>query len=43
VIDANGVIRDNGLVFFQESLYGTSTSDKMIEALVAEAEKASKK
>jgi thiol-disulfide isomerase/thioredoxin len=43
VIDGNGVIRDNGLVFFQESLYGSRTPDKMIEALVAEAEKASKR
>jgi thiol-disulfide isomerase/thioredoxin len=43
VIDGNGVIRDNGLVFFQESLYGSTTPDKMIEALVAEAEKASKR
>ena len=43
VIDGNGVIRDNGLVFFQESLYGSSTSHKMIEALIAEAEEASKR
>jgi hypothetical protein len=43
VIDGNGVIRDNGLVFFRESLYGSSRSDKMIEALIAEAEEASKR
>ena len=42
VIDANGVIRDNGLVYFEE-IYGSKTPDKMIESLVAEAEKASKR
>jgi hypothetical protein len=41
VIDGNGVIRDDGLVYHQV-LFGSSTPDKMIEALVAEAEKASK-
>jgi thiol-disulfide isomerase/thioredoxin len=42
VIDGNGVIRDDGLVYHQV-LFGSSTPDKMIEALVAEAEKASKR
>ena len=41
VIDANGVIRDNGLVYFYE-IYGSKTPDKMIESLVAEVEKATK-
>ncbi len=41
-IDGNGVIRDDGLVYFQE-LYRSSTPDRMIETLVAEAEKASKR
>ena len=42
VIDANGVIRDDGLVYFDE-LYEGKTPDKVIESLVAEAEKASKR
>jgi len=42
VIDGNGVIRDDGLVYFQE-LYRSSTPDKTIETLVAEAEEASKR
>jgi thiol-disulfide isomerase/thioredoxin len=42
VIDANGVIRDNGLVYFDE-IYGRKTPDKMIESLVAETEKAAKR
>lgn len=41
VIDGSGVIRDNGLVYFHE--LESSTPDKMIETLVADAEKASKK
>lgn len=41
VIDANGVIRDDGLVYFDE-IYGRKRPDKMIESLVAELEKASK-
>ena len=41
VIDANGVIRDNGLVYFDE-IYGRGTPDKLIESLVAELEKATK-
>jgi thiol-disulfide isomerase/thioredoxin len=41
VIDANGVIRDNGLVYF-EDIHDSKTPDKTIESLVAEAEKASK-
>jgi thiol-disulfide isomerase/thioredoxin len=41
VIDANGVIRDDSLVYFHD-LYSSDTPDKMIEALVAEVEKASK-
>jgi len=47
VIDANGVIRDDGLVYFKE-IYGrktpdNKTPDKMIESLVAEVEKATKR
>jgi thiol-disulfide isomerase/thioredoxin len=42
VIDGNGVIRDDGLVYFQER-YRSSTPDKAIETLVAEAERASKR
>jgi thiol-disulfide isomerase/thioredoxin len=42
VIDANGVIRDNGLVYFDE-IYGRKRPDKMIESLVAELEKATKR
>ncbi len=47
VIDANGVIRDDGLVYFEE-IYGrktpdNKTPDKMIESLVAELEKATKR
>ena len=42
VIDANGVIRDDGLVYFDE-IYGRKTPDKMIEGLVAEVEKAAKR
>jgi hypothetical protein len=42
VIDANGVIRDDGLVYFDE-IYGRKTPDKMIESLVAEVEKATKR
>jgi thiol-disulfide isomerase/thioredoxin len=42
VIDANGVIRDDGLVYFEE-IYGRKTPDKMIESLVAEVEKATKR
>jgi hypothetical protein len=42
MIDANGVIRDNGLVYFEE-LYQSKTPDKAIENLVAEAEKATKR
>jgi thiol-disulfide isomerase/thioredoxin len=41
VIDGNGVIRDDGFVYFQE-LYESSTPDKTIQTLVAEAEKASR-
>ena len=40
-IDANGVIRDDGLVYFDE-IYGRGTPDKMIESLVAGVEKATK-
>jgi hypothetical protein len=42
VIDANGVIRDNGLVYFDE-IYGRKTPEKIIESLVAETEKAAKR
>ena len=42
VIDANGVIRDDGLVYFDE-IYGLKRPDKMIESLVAEVEKATKR
>jgi thiol-disulfide isomerase/thioredoxin len=42
VIDANGVIRDDGLVYF-EDIYVRKTPDKMIESLVAEVEKATKR
>ena len=42
MIDGNGVIRDDGLVYFQE-LYRSSTPDKTIETLVADAEKALKR
>jgi thiol-disulfide isomerase/thioredoxin len=42
VLDANGVIRDDGLVYFHE-LRGTGTHDEMIENLVAEAEAAAKR
>ena len=47
VIDANGVIRDDGLVYFDE-IHGrkapdNKTHDKMIESLVAEVEKAKKR
>jgi thiol-disulfide isomerase/thioredoxin len=42
VIDANGVVRDDSLVYLHD-LYFSDTPDKMIEALVAEAEKASKR
>ncbi len=41
-IDSNGVIRDDGLVYFQE-VYRSATPDKMIETLVAETEDASKR
>jgi hypothetical protein len=41
VIDANGVIRANGLVFLEE--IHEKPVDKSIESLVAEAEKASKR
>jgi thiol-disulfide isomerase/thioredoxin len=40
VIDANGTIRDNGLVYFEE--IHEKTPDKTIESIVAEVEKASK-
>jgi thiol-disulfide isomerase/thioredoxin len=39
VIDANGVVRDDSLVYIHE-LFFSDTPDKMIETLVAEAEKA---
>jgi thiol-disulfide isomerase/thioredoxin len=42
VLDANGVIRDDGLVYHHE-LRATGTHDKMIENLVAEAESAAKR
>ncbi len=42
VIDGNGVIRDDGLVYFQE-VYRSSTPDKAIENLVKEAEAALKR
>ncbi len=42
LIDANGVIRDDSLVYFHD-LHFSDTPDKMIETLVAEAEKASKR
>ncbi len=42
VIDANGVIRDNGLLFYEERYWG-KTADETIERLVAEAEKATKR
>jgi hypothetical protein len=42
VIDANGVVRDDSLVYIHE-LFFSDTPDKMIETLVAEAEKASKR
>ena len=41
VIDDNGVIRDNGLVYFAE-IHESKTPDKTIESLVAEVEKATK-
>ena len=41
VIDVNGLIRDDGLVYFHE--LESSTPDKMIETLVADAEKAPKR
>src|SRR5262249_43343478 len=37
VIDADGVIRDNGLAYFHD-VYRSQTPDKTIEALVTEAE-----
>jgi thiol-disulfide isomerase/thioredoxin len=39
VIDANGVVRDDSLVYLHD-LYFSDTPDKMVETLVAEAEKA---
>lgn len=39
VIDADGTIRDDGLVYFDE-IYGRKTPEELIERLVAEAEKA---
>ncbi len=42
VIDADGVIRDDGLVYFDE-IYGRKTPEKIIESLVAGVEKASKR
>jgi thiol-disulfide isomerase/thioredoxin len=42
VIDGNGVIRDNGLVFRHE-VEGSATPNKMIEDLVEEAEASSKR
>jgi thiol-disulfide isomerase/thioredoxin len=41
VIDCDGVVRDNGLVYFQQGLR-SDTPDKFVEELVAEAEKAAK-
>lgn len=41
VIDGNGVIRDDGIIYFYE-LYQNKTPNKTIESLVAEAEKSSK-
>lgn len=40
VIDHNGVIRDDGLVYIQE-VYRSATPEKFVEALVEEAEAAS--
>ncbi|MDR3635449.1 MAG: hypothetical protein P4L84_16710 [Isosphaeraceae bacterium] len=42
MIDANGVIRDNGLVYFEE-VHRSKAPDKAIESLVAETEKAAKR
>jgi hypothetical protein len=41
-LDADGVIGDDGLVYFHE-LRATGTHDKMIENLVAEAESTAKR
>lgn len=42
VIDANGVIRDDGLVYFEE-IHESKTPDMTIESLVAGVEKATKR
>jgi thiol-disulfide isomerase/thioredoxin len=42
VIDANGVIRDDGTAYMLE-LFRSDTPNKLVEAVIGEAEKASKK
>src|SRR5262249_135939 len=42
VIDANGVIRDDGLVYFDE-IYGRKTPDKMMEGWGEKGERAPKR